>query len=42
MHRIMKTKKERIFEEIQIRIKQKAKIEQEIVELWKKYYKENG
>lgn len=36
------TEKERIYEEIQIRIKQKAQIEREIVELWERYYGENG
>ena len=32
------TEKDRIYEEIQIRIKQKAQIQNEIVELWEKYY----
>lgn len=34
----MTEEKKRIYDEIQIRIRQKAQIEREIVDLWEKYY----
>ena len=35
------TEKERIYEEIQIRIRERAKLNDEIVKLWDKYYSLN-